>query len=160
MHGARQARCVFPQFPGKKNLFPSPAPPVKQGTLPDVPLEHFFQAYGLRAQLNAILVGRLASPTFVLYGKGTPYLAFPVKFHHIRPAAHSQHRGTQQESGDDFQIAAHFHPAAVRPFMQKSALSRSPVFRSCHLHVDQRALPRAIGVMLQGGKLDKIVFRV
>ena len=91
---------------------------------------------------------RLAA--FVFHGFQTA--CFRVHFHQIQHAADTQLLRRHMHRPLKAHALARFRLARIHPLMQRFTLHGQIILRPCLLVVNQRALTRAKGIVLQGGK--------
>jgi len=117
--------------------------------------EHLLQAEGLRAELHFVGAMRLRTAALVFDRVGR----IAMEFDGIRLAVKAMDEGAQREPAQDADARAAVWPAAVDPLVHQPPLGGGAVLRPELLHMDQRALPRAEQVVLQGRHRHQRVLR-
>jgi hypothetical protein len=100
---------------------------------------------------------RFGLPAFVFHWVGAPGagLAF-VQFDHIGDAGNAEPCGSQRHAGHATYAAPDFGFFGMHSFMCNAPFGGCDIFRPLLFDVDQRALPRAEEVVLEGGERDEI----
>ena len=77
-----------------------------------------------------------------------------VNFNHIADAAQAMRIGPHRESAHDADAGARFSESGVGFFVKRVALCGGEILCPDALDMDERALPRAIEVVLERGERD------
>ena len=123
---------------------------IPQCALGDGLPHHFFQAQALGAKLDFVHRVGFGLAAFVFHGFQTA--CFCVHFHQIQHAADAQFLRRHMHRPLKTHALARFRLARIHALMQRLALRGQIVLRPRLLVVNQGALTRAEGVVLQGGK--------
>ena len=132
--------------------------------------KHFLKAKRLQDELRNILFAVFRLAALVFNGDGTPKsflpvqprtCLFPVKFHDIRDAAHTELcRGNAQGTRHE-QIPARFVQAAVMTLLVDDLpFDGAQVFLPLLLDVNERPLPAAKEEMLDAGDIQPLLFAI
>ncbi len=159
MHGQGDIRAFSAQFLCERHDASAPLRAVKDGRFGDGRFQHFLKTEGLCANLHGIGLGMpVRRPLFVFHGIGSPCAAAKPEFHHIRLAADAQAQGAQRQVRHKTNLAARCAFSTVGMLVHEPPLGCVAVFLPDLLQVNQRALPGALGIVLQCGKGHKIRF--
>lgn len=121
--------------------------------------EHFFEAEGLGAELHGVDVVGFGVAAFVFDGEGAWRGGgwrggVAVEFDDVSHALESVAAGLEWEGAGDADAGAGFAAAGVRAFVQDAAFGCEGVFIPDAFDVNERALSRAEGVVLERGDED------
>ena len=143
--------------------------PVKQRPRRHGGAQHLLQAHRLRAELHPIRVVALGLAAFVLHGErhAVPGAELRVlsaegrrrrpELDHVGFAEQPELARPHRRSALRAATVAALRPPGVGPLVQVPALDGELVLRPEPLDMNQRALPRAIQQMLQGGDGEKLI---
>lgn len=122
-------------------------------------MEHFFEADGLRAELDFVDGLGLGTAALVFDGERLPRaVGLTVKFDDIGDAVEAESNGLQRKRASDAQIAPRLGRTIVGAFVEHATLSGEVIFLPGALDVDERALARAEGEMLERRNRKRIEF--
>ncbi len=159
MHGQGDIRAFPAQILRERHNASAPLSAIKDRRFGDGRSQHFLKANGLRADLHGVGLGMsVRRAFFVFHGVGPPCAAATPEFHHIRLAADAQADGAQRQVRHKTDLAARRAFPAVGMLVHEPTLGGMAVFLPDLFQVDQRALPGAIGIVLQCGKRHKVRF--
>ena len=143
---------------------------IKKITDRNLAAKHFLKAKRLQDELRNILFAVFRLAALVFNGDGTPKsflpmqpcaCLFPVKFHDIRDAAHTELCRGNAQSARHEQIPARFVQAAVMTFLVDNLpLDCAQVFLPLLLDVNERPLPAAKEEMLDAGDIQPLLFAI
>jgi hypothetical protein len=158
---------------GKGHRGPAAGLPVEEKTLKDASAEHLFQAQGLRADLDLVAVIVLGTAAFIFDWRRLPPAA---KVRQAKAALFVFRREERSEFDDvglsdeaetqradakptgNAEAGSRFPASFVGPVVEDLAFGCKAVLRPLLLNVDERALSRAEGEVLQPGQWQQVVF--
>ena len=140
------------------DVVPAVGRAVKERAGGDGSVEHFFEADRLRAELHGVDGLMLGAAAFVFDGEGSPgAVRLAVKLDDIGHAVKAEGGGLERECAGDAEVAARFAAGLVGAVVEDAALGGEGVFGPLALDVDERALTRAEGEVLERREREGVV---
>jgi hypothetical protein len=139
------------------NNRPATGRPIEQRPLFDLLPEHGFEAKCLSTQLYFVCTVYFWLAALVLNRVGPVATIDDMELHHIGDTCDPQSRVGQGHCRDGAHSVSLLDCGVIGPIVEQPPFGGLAVVRPQALDVDQRALPRAVKVMLEGGNGDQVI---
>lgn len=148
------------QLSVKDNDLTSASFSIKNCTLRNCQMEHFFQGHRLRTELHLVTVVRLGPTPLLLDRVRDNFRAGTMKLNHIGDTGQTQKQRTKPYSVLDPNGPPLLTAFPVDAIVHHTAFRGLPVFVPELLDMYQRTLPRTKGQVLKSGQRKQIVFLI